>query len=175
MLPIPIKHENMAARRWPVITLSLIAINTVVFLFTTFSSTDTSEQRRELTADIILLAAQHPEVKLQEEEQRVVDSFQKRKPQMWEQVQNPNRPAINAFDAKIRKMNDPDALQAEMDRLHTEFAQLKASSFEEQYAFVPAHPKPISYLTASATCGSSGWQDLFSRMFGDGHCTRRST
>jgi len=31
---IPIKHENMTARRWPVVTLSLIAINTIVFLFT---------------------------------------------------------------------------------------------------------------------------------------------
>jgi hypothetical protein len=31
---IPIKHENMEARRWPVVTLALIAINVLVFLFT---------------------------------------------------------------------------------------------------------------------------------------------
>lgn len=163
MLPIPIKHENMAARRWPVITLSLIALNTIVFLFTTFSSTDTSEQRRELSADVILLAAQHPEVKMQADEQRIVDSFQKRKPEMWKQLENPNRPVINAFDARIRAMSDPDALQAEMDRLHTEYAQLRASSFEEQYAFVPAHPKPISYLTANFLHG--GWEHLIGNMW----------
>jgi membrane associated rhomboid family serine protease len=163
MLPIPIKHENMAARRWPVITLSLIAINTIVFLFTTFASTDTSEQRRELGADIILLAAQHPEVKMQADEERIVDAFQKNKPKIWKQVQNPNRPVLNAFDAKIRAMSDPDELQAEMDRLHTEYAQLKALSFEEQYAFVPAHPKPISYLTANFLHG--GWEHLIGNMW----------
>jgi membrane associated rhomboid family serine protease len=163
MLPIPIKHENMATRRWPVITLSLIALNTIVFLFTTFSSTDTSDQRRELAADVILLAAQHPELKMQADEQRIVDSFQKSKPKIWKQVQNPNRPALNAFDAKIRTMSDPDALQAEMDRLHTEYTQLKASSFEEQYAFVPAHPRPISYLTANFLHG--GWEHLIGNMW----------
>ena len=31
---LPIKHENMEARRWPVVTLALIAINVVVFLGT---------------------------------------------------------------------------------------------------------------------------------------------
>jgi hypothetical protein len=31
---IPIGHENMPARRWPVITIGLIVINVVVFLFT---------------------------------------------------------------------------------------------------------------------------------------------
>jgi hypothetical protein len=31
---IPVRHENMSARRWPVVTFALIAINVVVFLFT---------------------------------------------------------------------------------------------------------------------------------------------
>ena len=31
---IPIGHENMSARRWPVITIGLIVINVVVFLGT---------------------------------------------------------------------------------------------------------------------------------------------
>ena len=41
---VPIKHENMAARRWPVVTLTLIAINTAVFLLTTMSMSDEAPQ-----------------------------------------------------------------------------------------------------------------------------------
>ncbi len=163
MLPIPIKHENMAARRWPVVTLSLIAINTVVFLVTTYATPDTSAQRREIGADIILLAARHPELKLQPEEQKIVDSFQKSKPKIWSQVQNPNRSAINAYDARIRAMSDPDELQAEMDRLTTEYARLKESSVVDEYAFVPGHPKPVSYLTANFLHG--GWEHLIGNMW----------
>ena len=28
----PIKHENMKARRWPLVTIGLILVNTLVFL-----------------------------------------------------------------------------------------------------------------------------------------------
>ena len=31
---IPIRHENMSARRWPLVTFALIATNAVVFLAT---------------------------------------------------------------------------------------------------------------------------------------------
>ena len=31
---IPLRHENMQGRRWPVITIGLIALNTVIFLGT---------------------------------------------------------------------------------------------------------------------------------------------
>ena len=31
---IPIGHENMTARRWPVITIGLIIVNVVAFLLT---------------------------------------------------------------------------------------------------------------------------------------------
>ncbi len=121
MLLLPIKHENMAARRWPVITLSLIAINTLVFLFTTFATKDTSEQRGELRVDILILAATHPELKMHPEEQRLVDAFKKHNSKAWAEVQNPHRQAINEYDAKIKTLTDPDELQSEMDRLNTEY------------------------------------------------------
>jgi len=31
---IPLRHENMEGRRWPVVTFALIALNVVVFLGT---------------------------------------------------------------------------------------------------------------------------------------------
>jgi len=163
MLPFPIKHENMAARRWPVVTISLIAINTIVFLFTTFTAKDNSQQLGEVRVDIVLLAALHPELKMQPEEQRLVDVLKKKNPQAWAEAQNPHREVINEYDQKIRTIDDPEELQAEMDRLGNEYTQLKSSAIDEQYAFIPAHPRAITYLTANFLHG--GWGHLIGNMW----------
>ncbi len=54
-------------------------------------------------------------------------------------------------------------LQSEMDSLNTQFVNLSKSSITEQYAFVPAHPQPISYLTANFLHG--GWLHLIGNMW----------
>ena len=74
MIILPIKHENMEARRWPMVTIALIAINTIVFLLTTFAISDQGPQLAELRGDIRIHAALHPELKMQPESQRLVDS-----------------------------------------------------------------------------------------------------
>lgn len=160
---IPIKHENMEARRWPVITLALIAINTIVFLFTMMSMHDEAPQLGEVKSDILILAALHPELKMQPEAQRLVDGFKRSHPTEWAQVQNPYRDIISPYDAKIKLMEDPQKLQDEMDSLTTRYVKLASSSIVEQYAFVPAHPTALSYLTANFLHG--GWMHLIGNMW----------
>lgn len=163
MLLLPIKHENMTARRWPVITLGLIAINTLVFLSVSFTASDNTGQLREVRLDIVILAALHPELKMQPDAQELVDDLRTKSPKAWSQAQNPQRKAFNDFDARIRTVDDPEQLQAEMDRLGAEYAQLKSSSIDQQYGFVPAHPKVISYVTANFLHG--GWMHLIGNMW----------
>jgi membrane associated rhomboid family serine protease len=163
MLLLPIKHENMEARRWPVITIALIASNTLVFLLTTFAAKDHSPQLSELKTDILILAAHHPELKVQPEEQQLVEGFRKSAPRAWKELQNPERDAINSYDRKIRALEDSEKLQAEMDRLGREYSTLKTTSVEEQYGFVPAHPRALSYLTANFLHG--GWMHLIGNMW----------
>ncbi|HXJ90638.1 MAG TPA: rhomboid family intramembrane serine protease [Candidatus Binatia bacterium] len=160
---IPIRHENMEARRWPVVTLSLIAINTIVFLFTTMSMSDEAPQLGEVKSDILILAALHPELKMQPQAQQLVDGFKKSHPTQWAQVQNPYRDVISPFDAKIKLMEDPQKLQDEMDSLTEQYGKLSATSIAEQYAFVPAHPTALSYLTANFLHG--GWMHLIGNMW----------
>lgn len=167
---VPIKHENMVARRWPVVTLTLIAINTIVFFLTTMSMHDEAPQLGEVKADILILAALHPELKMHPEEQVLVDGFKQSHPAAWKQVQNPHRDVISPYDAKIKMMEDPEKLQQEMDSLNEQYAKLSSSSITEQYAFVPAHPTAVSYLTANFLHG--GWMHLIGNMlflylFGD--------
>ena len=160
---IPIKHENMTARRWPVVTLSLIAINTIVFLFTMTALDNETPQLGEVKTHILILAAVHPELKFAPESQRLVDGFKQSHPDEWKQVQNPYRDVINAYDAKIKLEDDPAKLQDQADSLNTEYVQLSSVSISEQYAFVPAHPNPISYLTANFLHG--GWLHLIGNMW----------
>jgi membrane associated rhomboid family serine protease len=160
---IPIKHENMAARRWPVVTLALIAINVAVFLFTLSAMDDEAPQLGEVKSHILILAALHPELKMQPESLRLVEGFRQSRPEQWKQVQNPNRDIIDAYDAKIKMSEDTSNLQNEMDSLNAQFVNLSKSSITEQYAFVPAQPRPISYLTANFLHG--GWLHLIGNMW----------
>jgi membrane associated rhomboid family serine protease len=160
---IPIKHENMTARRWPVITLALIAINTAAFLFTTSTISDEAPALGEVKSHILILAALHPELKMQPESQQLVDGFKANHPDQWKHVQSPYRDVIDAYDAKIKMTEDNSKLQTEMDSLNAQYLKLSATSVTEQYAFVPAHPNPISYLTANFLHG--GWMHLIGNMW----------
>jgi membrane associated rhomboid family serine protease len=65
----------MSARRWPIVTLGLIAINIIVFLFTQFSTDDQQEQQtRTIRAHLIMLAATHPELTVPESVQKMLDT-----------------------------------------------------------------------------------------------------
>jgi len=163
MIILPIKHENMQARRWPMVTIALIALNTVVFLFTSVVANDQEPQLRALRGDIRILAAEHPELKMQPEAQNLVDSFKQTHPAQWKQLQNSNREPVNGYDSQIKTVQDPQQLQSEMDRLTAEYLKLSSSSIAEQYAFVPAHPTAISYLTANFLHG--GWMHLIGNMW----------
>jgi membrane associated rhomboid family serine protease len=160
---IPIKHENMEARRWPVVTLALIAVNVVVFLFTMSAIDDESPQLGEIKSHILILAALHPELKMQADAQRVVNGFKQSHPDQWKQVQNPYRDVINPYDAKIKMTEDASKLQGEMDSLNAQLVSLTKTSIVEQYAFVPAQPTAISYLTANFLHG--GWMHLIGNMW----------
>lgn len=160
---IPIKHENMEARRWPVITIALIAINVIVFLFTLSTLDNETPQLGEVKSHILILAALHPELKMQPESERLVDGFKQSHPDQWKQVQNPYRDVINAYDARIKMMEDTSKLQSEMDSLNDQLVKLSSTAISEQYAFVPAHPNPVSYLTANFLHG--GWLHLIGNMW----------
>src|SRR5260370_6773949 len=147
----PIEHEQASVRRVPVVTIALIAINILAFLFTdTSAEQKDAQQLATLRTHIRMLAALAPELKMSPQEQQVVADFRDHSPGEWRQLQNPNRDVIDAFDARIRLIaDDPTALQKEMDSLRTDYSNLVASSSVEQYAFLPAHPSLVSYLTAT--------------------------
>jgi membrane associated rhomboid family serine protease len=160
---IPIRHENMEARRWPVITIGLIVLNTLIFLITHGTMEQQSPELGSAKAHIILLAGMHPELNMPPDARRLVDDFKAENPAEWAQVQSPTRNLIDGWDARIRLVEDPAALQAEMDSLGAKYSELSTSSLQEKYAFVPAHPRATTYLTANFLHG--GWLHLIGNMW----------
>ena len=160
---IPIRHENMEARRWPVITIGLIVLNTLIFVLTHGTMEQQSPELGSTKLHIILLAGMHPELRMPPEAQQLVDDFKAGNPAAWAQVQSPTRQLIDGWDARIRLAEEPAALQAEMDSLSAKYSELAAGSLQEKYAFVPAHPRAIAYLTANFLHG--GWLHLIGNMW----------
>src|SRR5580658_4196991 len=78
MFLLPLRHENMQGRRWPVVTFVLIAINIIAFLGThwTIEAQDAQiPERLEVVKHLILLAANHPELKMGEDARKLVDKL----------------------------------------------------------------------------------------------------
>jgi len=146
---IPIRHENMSARRWPVVTLTLIAVNLLIFAGTHRTVDQQDSQLWKVQEHILILAATHSNLVLIPEVREFVTGFQNEFPDDWAEMRNPNSDAVDEWDARTRLIEDQAELQEEMDSLRDQYSQLTASSITEKYAFVPAHRKPITYLTST--------------------------
>ena len=160
---IPLRHENMAGRRWPVISIVLIAINIVAFLGTHWQIDAQNPKRAEIRGHILLLAAMHPELNMNAEVHEFVANFREKYPVVWQKAASPSRQVEDSWDAKIRLVEDPAELQNEMDSLARQYVDVEHDSILANYAFIPAHPKPISYLTANFLHG--GWMHIIGNMW----------
>ena len=168
---IPIRHENMSARRWPVITLALIALNTVAFVLTTSTIQEQGTGLAKVKLRVLMLAAAHPGLKMPDNVQQFVTTFSDHNPEAWKQIQQPS-PRLTQFaesepdgasQFKTQVLENVDPLQTQMDALSRQYTDLASASVTENYAFVPAHPKPWAYITANFLHG--GWLHLIGNMW----------
>jgi hypothetical protein len=160
---IPLCHENNEGRRWPVISLALIVINLAVFLGTHWQMDDQNSKNSDVPAHILLLSAMHPDLSMPPDVKEFVISFQQKHPETWKEATSETRDLADAWDARIRLIEDKGALQREMDSLVEQFSRMKNDSILGQYAFVPAHPRAITYVTANFL--HAGWLHLIGNMW----------
>jgi len=166
MFLLPLRHENMRGRRWPVVTFALIAINVIAFLGTHWKIEAQDAQipeRVEVVEHLVLLAATHPELKMGDDARKFVEPLSAQYPDDWKQLASPSRKPEDEWEARIRQVDDPAELQAEMDAISQKFQDLQRNTFLARYAFVPAHPTAISYLTCNFL--HVGWLHLIGNMW----------
>jgi membrane associated rhomboid family serine protease len=160
---IPLRHENMEGRRWPVISIALVVLNLGIFLATRGQIDTENPQRTEVRAHILLLAATHPELTQPPNVETMVAKFKRDNPGTWNEAQSETRDIADAWDARMRLIENQAVLQQEMDSLAEQWATFEKDSFLEHYAFVPAHPSALSYITANFLHG--GWLHLIGNMW----------
>jgi membrane associated rhomboid family serine protease len=110
-----------------------------------------------------MLAADHPELAMSPEAREIVENYQRDYPAQWARAKSGTRDIEDGWDAKMRLVDDPAAFQKEMDSLCSQYSSFTSQSFVDKYAFVPAHPSAISYLTAGFLHG--GWLHLIGNMW----------
>jgi len=163
MLLIPLKHENMQGRRWPVVTFTLIALNVIAFLATDSTIHKQQPELVEVRTKILVLAAAHPEVDMPIEVQEFVSNFEKSNPEAWKKAGDHYKDLVKATGVPARLLEDPEQLQASMDTLAKRFHETQEKSLLQNYAFVPYNPKPVSYLTSIFL--HTGWLHLIGNMW----------
>src|ERR1700722_12917962 len=162
---IPLRHENMQGRRWPVVTFGIIALNIIVFLGTHWTMERENPELGQVKVHLILLAAMHPDAKMGNEAKEFVTEVQTNNPDLWNEAKNPNREVQDIWDMKMRTQADehPEIVQQEMDSLSARYAQLYSTNLTSKYAFIPAHPTLLSLITANFLHG--GWLHLIGNMW----------
>ena len=93
----------------------------------------------------------------------MVTHFQRYHPSDWAEMQKPNNEANESEESQGESADDLQHLQAEMDSLGTEYSTLVVASITERFAFIPAHPKLIAYV--SSTFLDHGWLHLITTGF----------
>ena len=160
---IPIQHENMSTRRWPIVTLALILVNLVIFAATHRTVDQQDSQLWKVKERILILAATHPNLILGPKAREFVDGFERQFPDDWAELQKPNSEITDEWDARTRLIQDRAELQEEMDSLGGQYSQLTASSITERYAFSPSQRIPITYL--SSTFLHADWWHVIGNMW----------
>jgi membrane associated rhomboid family serine protease len=162
---IPLKHENMRGRRWPIVTIGIIALNVLVFLGTHWTMDRESPELGQTRVHILLLAAMRPELKIHGKALEYVTTIQTQQRKLWQEAQNLNRDVYDAWDANLRIAADehPEIFQDEMDKLMEKYEELDSASLLSKYAFIPAHQTVLSLITANFLHG--GWLHLIGNMW----------
>jgi membrane associated rhomboid family serine protease len=161
---IPVAHENLRGRRWPYVTIAIIALNFVIFIFTIGPMGEEQQKSGEVQLHILLLSAHYPDASMTPEALQLVNTFKREHAAIYEELGTPNRQVVDAWDARQlgSKWSETD-IDAEMTSLCAQFEQTHHDSVTWNFAFHPYHPKPWSYITANFLHG--GWLHIIFNMW----------
>lgn len=161
----PLAHENMRGRRWPVVTIALIALNTVIFVATHSAMQRQIAATGEVELHIVLLSAAFPDAPMTPAASEIVQSIKLDHPQEYAKVAAPNRMQFyDLFDQQIHSpgFGASDAA-SQMNDLCAQLTQNESGSIAWNFAFHSVHTFLWTYVTATFLHG--GWLHLIFNMW----------
>ncbi len=160
---IPLRHETMRGRRWPYITFTLIGLNVLIFLFTYGPIKEQQPQRFQVRVRLLTFAAAHPELHRSPDAELYVAGVKKLLGDNWDRAISASKATMAKGENSSAEASDPVDLQQQMDSLCDAFEAERKSDLLDKYAFVPARPHLISYVSANFLHG--GWLHLIGNMW----------
>jgi membrane associated rhomboid family serine protease len=162
---LPLAHENLRGRRWPWVTIGIIALNTVIFLFTNGPMEQQLARTGRIELHILLLSGLYPDTPMTPEASEIVQAYKLDHPEIYAQIEAANRTQfVDDWDAQIHS-SDYSAADAstEMSQLCAELTDAQSNSIAWNYAFHSVHPFARTYITATFLHG--GWLHLIFNMW----------
>jgi membrane associated rhomboid family serine protease len=164
MFIIPIAHEDQRGRRWPYVTIVIIALNVVIFLFTHAQMEEEQRRAGEVQLHILELSARYPDVVMPPDATALVEAVKREHPGGYAQLMAPDRRALDAWDEQLLSNDWSDVeVNAQMAVLATQLDQVHRDSVMWNYAFHPYHPTTLSYISANFL--HAGWLHLIFNMW----------
>jgi len=161
---IPVAHENLRGRRWPWVTVAIIAINFVVF-FATYGRLDSDlAQVGQVQLHLLLLTAHYPDAPITGDAARMVATFKRQHPKPYATLAGVRQRPFDAWDAQMQqgKWTATDVQSQAVD-LSGKFDALHSDSLAWNYAFHSYHPTMKSFITAQFLHG--GWLHIIFNMW----------
>ena len=169
----PLRHDRMVVRRLPWVSIGIVALNAILFLFVTRPQrSDFTERIVRATTDVIRFRAEHPDVRTSDRLRAEMPDFAKGLEPL-----GPGRGTVSgdssaliaqlmaAVTRPVRTAPTPERLaadQEEFDRLQETLLDLRASDPFRKLGYIPAHPDPMKLFTSQFVHG--GWMHLIFNM-----------
>ncbi|HET9400455.1 MAG TPA: rhomboid family intramembrane serine protease [Candidatus Acidoferrales bacterium] len=159
---LPIGHDDLRGRRWPWVTIVIVALNALVFLGTHWRMDEENAQVAQVKIDTLILAAAQPDVTLSESQKHFVDAFKKDHPDDFEKLKSVRDSEVGSLIAAESKL-EPEAAQEKANELGQKLEQLENTSIMERYAYFPYKHTAVSFITSMFL--HAGWLHLIGNMW----------
>jgi len=162
---VPLSHENLRGRRWPWVTITIIALCSVIFLFTNGRMDRELAQTGTIRLRILILSARFPDAPMTPDAKEMVQAFRLQHENIYQEMATPSTPELAAEWDSFLPTKDlvPQDANAEMGRLCAQLTQSQSGSIAWDYAFHPVHAFLWTYITATFLHG--GWMHLIFNMW----------
>ncbi len=163
---IPLAHEDLRGRRWPWVTIAIIALSTFIFLGTHNAMEREAQQIAQAQMHILLLSARYPDTRMTPDVRQIVDAYKHQNADAYKQLASsvPGQLPVDSWDTQFLAKNwTPAGADSEMVELSLKLQQARDNSIAWNYAFHPSHRTWKSYITANFL--HAGWLDIIFNMW----------
>lgn len=160
---IPISHEDLRGRRWPYVTVAIIALNVLIFAFTNTSIQRGHHEYVQKAEEAFEYYVSHPYLQPKPPLDKMLARLEKasRKERLTVEAMKALHESAAEAQGGVDEATKAEK-QAELDALCTAAMEAEKNSPLKTYAYVPAENNGVGLITSQFLHG--GWMHLIFNM-----------